>query len=222
MFLLKCRVNAECRMKLKTGSWNWVGNVKRGKNTSQSKKKLKGKNLAKISRWLAKWIKQLAKRMLPKTAFICWVEHFEKLMTKIAQSMLKLLDCENDKYKWTQSIYCLYLFYSQAIASQSERVIGWPQAETVLFSHFWWAELKETVYVQKFFGCANHCFSNCRGGWSQTFLEVNMLDVEVLGCCGYMWSTTVRMVGYTAKFSEMLLEVTYARGMNIHKWSELV
>ncbi len=30
------------------------------------------------------------------------------------------------------------------------------------------------------------------GGWSQTILEVKMLDVEVLGWCGYTWSAVVR------------------------------
>ncbi|ROI15373.1 hypothetical protein DPX16_12925 [Anabarilius grahami] len=29
------------------------------------------------------------------------------------------------------------------------------------------------------------CFSSCPGGWSQTILEVKMLDVEVLCWCGY-------------------------------------
>ncbi len=29
------------------------------------------------------------------------------------------------------------------------------------------------------------CCSSCPGGWSQTILEVKMLDVEVLGWCGY-------------------------------------
>ncbi len=32
------------------------------------------------------------------------------------------------------------------------------------------------------------CFSSCPGGWSQTILEVKMLDVVVLGWCGYTWS----------------------------------
>ncbi len=30
------------------------------------------------------------------------------------------------------------------------------------------------------------CCSSCLGSWSQTILEVKMLDVEVLGWCGYV------------------------------------
>ncbi len=45
--------------------------------------------------------------------------------------------------------------------------------------------------------------SSCPGGCSQTILEVKMLDVEVLGWCGYTWSEVVRPVA--AKFSETLL-----------------
>ncbi len=35
------------------------------------------------------------------------------------------------------------------------------------------------------------CCSSCPGGWSQAILEVKMLDVEVLGWCGYTWSAVV-------------------------------
>ncbi len=59
------------------------------------------------------------------------------------------------------------------------------------------------------------CCSSCPGGWSQTILEVKMLDVEVLGWCGYMGSAVVKPVGCTAKFSEMPLETAYGREMNI-------
>ncbi len=53
--------------------------------------------------------------------------------------------------------------------------------------------------------------SSCQGDWSLTILEVNLLDVEVLGWCGYTWSAVVRPVGCTAKFSETPLEMTYGR-----------
>ncbi len=58
------------------------------------------------------------------------------------------------------------------------------------------------------------CCSSCPGGWSQTILEVKMLDVEVLGWCGYTWSAVVRPVGCTAKFSETPLAMAYGREMN--------
>ncbi len=59
------------------------------------------------------------------------------------------------------------------------------------------------------------CCSICPGGWSQTISEVKMLDVDVLGWCGYTWSAVVRPVGCTAKFSETPLDTTYGREMNI-------
>ncbi len=53
------------------------------------------------------------------------------------------------------------------------------------------------------------------GGLSQTILGVKMLDVEVLGWCGYMWYVLLRPVGCIAKFSETHLEMAYGREMHI-------
>ncbi len=60
------------------------------------------------------------------------------------------------------------------------------------------------------------CCSSCLGGWSQTILEVKMLDVQVLGWYGYTWSVVVRLVWCTAKFSETPLEMAYGREININ------
>ncbi len=67
--------------------------------------------------------------------------------------------------------------------------------------------------MQKLFGYANRLLQQLFG-WSQTILEV-MLDVEVLGWCGYTWSAVVRPVLCTGKFSEMPLETAYGREINI-------
>ncbi len=55
------------------------------------------------------------------------------------------------------------------------------------------------------------CCSSCPGGWFQTILAVKMLDVEVLGWWGSLWSAVVRSFGCTAIFSETPLETTYGR-----------
>ncbi len=59
------------------------------------------------------------------------------------------------------------------------------------------------------------CCSSCPDGWSQKILEVKIMDVEVLGWCGYTWSAVVRLVGCTAKFSKTPLEAANGREMNI-------
>ena len=58
------------------------------------------------------------------------------------------------------------------------------------------------------------CCSSCPGGWSQMISEVKMLDVEVLGWCGYTWSAVVRPVVCTAKFFETPLEKAYGSPFN--------
>jgi hypothetical protein len=43
---------------------------------------------------------------------------------------------------------------------------------------------------------------------------VKKLDVEVLGWCGHTWSTVVRSVGRTAKFSKITWDAAYSREIN--------
>jgi hypothetical protein len=40
-------------------------------------------------------------------------------------------------------------------------------------------------------------------------------NVEVLGCRGYTWSSIVRLVGRTDKFSKAMLGAAYGREINI-------
>lgn len=60
-----------------------------------------------------------------------------------------------------------------------------------------------------------HSSSSCPGGWSQMIAEVNVLDLEVLGWCGYVWSASVRPISFTAKVSETPSESADGGGMNI-------
>ena len=63
-----------------------------------------------------------------------------------------------------------------------------------------------------------NCCSSCPGGWSQMILEVNTLDVEVLGWFGYSWAAGVRPL-CTAKLSETPLGTAYGREVTFNSWA---
>lgn len=75
-------------------------------------------------------------------------------------------------------------------------------------------------FVRWLFDYANW-WSRYPGSWSQTILEMQMLNVEVLGWCGCMWSVIVREVEYMAISSEMSLKTPDGREMNIQFWQQL-
>ncbi len=60
------------------------------------------------------------------------------------------------------------------------------------------------------------CCSSCPGGWSQTILEVKMLDVEVLGWCGYTWSG-LRLWGRLDVLPNSLKRLW--RWLKVEKWT---
>ncbi len=63
------------------------------------------------------------------------------------------------------------------------------------------------------------CCSSCLGGWSQTILEVKMLDVEVLGWCGYMWSAVLRPVGCTANSLKCFWRWLMVEKLTFNSWA---
>ncbi|XP_047667371.1 ribonuclease inhibitor-like [Tachysurus fulvidraco] len=66
------------------------------------------------------------------------------------------------------------------------------------------------------------CCSSCLGVWSQSIVEVKMLDVEVLGWCGYMRSAVVsiscdelREESWSSLFSALRSETSKLRELHL-------
>ncbi len=93
--------------------------------------------------------------------------------------------------------------------------VATPMRMTSMQMRFRFSEMVSDSLCRNSLVMPTDCCSSCPGVWSQAILEVKMLDVEVLGWCGYTWSAVVRPVGCTAKFFEMPLETAYDREMNI-------
>ncbi len=93
--------------------------------------------------------------------------------------------------------------------------VATPMRMTSMQMRFRFSEMVSDSLCRNSLVMPTACCSSCPGVWSQAILEVKMLDVEVLGWCGYTWSAVVRPVGCTAKFFEMPLETAYGREMNI-------
>nr|XP_054606326.1 uncharacterized protein LOC129166834 [Nothobranchius furzeri] len=93
---------------------------------------------------------------------------------------------------------------------KSVTATSWSQVKILMRTTSMQLSFPETVSGSLCRNCLvmqTNCFSGCLSGWSQTILEVNLLDVEILGWCGYTSSVVVRPVGCTAIFSETPLEM---------------
>ncbi len=98
-----------------------------------------------------------------KTGIHPWREHLSKVQDAI--------DCEHCPLKSVTTTNC-------------------SQVETPMRTTSMQMSFPETVsdsLCRNYLVMQTDCCSSCPGGWSQTILEVKMLDVDVLGWCGYTW-----------------------------------